>query len=79
MYALKTTQAIRITRSKLVRERELERAIRLAQINNGAQGPVLVVLDADDDCPVILSAQLKARDLRIAQPRSVSIVIPNPA
>lgn len=76
VYALKTTQAVRIPRSKLVRERELERAIRLAQINNGAQGPVLVVLDADDDCPVILGAQLKARALAIAQPRSVSIVIP---
>jgi hypothetical protein len=73
MYALRTTQPVRITRSRLVREGELERAIRLAHINNHAQGPVLVVLDADDDP----GPRLKARALAVTQSQSVSIVIPN--
>src|SRR6266404_2225088 len=76
MFALHTTRPVRITRSRLVREGELERAVRLAQITNHAQGPVIVLLDADEDCPAILGPNLKSRALAIAQPQSVSIVIP---
>ena len=76
VYGVKTTQAVRITKSKLVKEGELARAIRLALINNQSRGPVLVVLDADDDCPVTLGAHLKAQALAIIQPHAVSIVIP---
>jgi hypothetical protein len=76
LFALRTEQPVRVTRSRLVREGELERAIRLARIRSHAPGPVLVVLDADEDCPAILGPNLKARALAIAQPQSVSIVIP---
>lgn len=75
-FAVKTARPVRITRSKLVRAGELERAIRLAQTANQAQGPVLVVLDADEDCPAKLGPSLKSRALGIAQPHGVSIVIP---
>ena len=75
-FAVKTTPPVRITKSKLIREGELERAVRLAHLNNGSRGPVLVVLDADEDCPAILGPSLRLRALAIAQPQSLSIVIP---
>ncbi len=77
-FGVQTTRPVRITKSSLVRPGELERAIRLAQINNRFQGPVLVVLDADDDCPAELGQTLKSRAMAVAQPGSVSIVIPKP-
>lgn len=76
IFTLRTSRPVRITKSKLVREGELERAIRLAHITNHAQGPVLVVLDADEDCPAILGPHLKSRGGAFASPHGVSIVIP---
>ena len=75
-YAVKTTKPIRITKSKLIRAGELERAIRLAQINNEPGGPVVVVLDADEDCPAMLGPSLKSRALPYARRHGVAIVIP---
>lgn len=75
-WAVKTTRPVRIPKSKLVRPHELERAILLARNINRGQGPVLVVLDADDDCPASLGPQLRSRALSISQPHEVSIVIP---
>jgi hypothetical protein len=76
IFMLRTSRPVRITKSKLVREGELERAIRLARITNHAQGPILVVLDADEDCPASLGPNLKSRASAIASPDAVSIVIP---
>jgi hypothetical protein len=75
-FAFKTTRPVRIPRSTLVRPGELERAIRLAQTTVDGKGPVLVVLDADEDAPCELGPRLKARALMIAQASRLSIVIP---
>ena len=74
MYAVRTTRPVEITKSRLVRAGELERAIRLAQ--RIALGPVLVILDADEDCPAILGPELKSRSIAIIPPQNVSVVIP---
>jgi len=76
LYAVKTARPVRVTKSRLVRSGELERAIRLARGTNREQGPVIVILDADDDCPAILGPSLKSRALAITSPGTVSIVIP---
>jgi hypothetical protein len=73
MYALQTTLPVRVPKSKLVRPGELERAIRLARMRT--RGPVLVILDADDDCPAILGPILKSRIIPIIPPQSLSVVI----
>jgi hypothetical protein len=75
-FALKTARPVRVPRGKLVRPAELERAIRLARIRNRSEGPVLVLLDADEDCPAELGPQLKSSALAICEPEAVSIVIP---
>lgn len=76
IFAVKTSRPVRIARSKLVRPGELERAIRLAQTINQAPGPILVLLDADEDCPAILGPRLKSRALAITRDNDLSVVIP---
>jgi hypothetical protein len=75
-FAVKTTRPVRAPRSKLVRPGELERAIRLARNATSGRGPVLVLLDADDDLPCLLGPALKARADAVAPPDGVSIVVP---
>jgi hypothetical protein len=53
-FSVQTSRPVRVTKSKLLRGDELERAVRLAVANTESQGPVLIVFDADDDCPATL-------------------------
>jgi Domain of unknown function (DUF4276) len=75
-FSVRMTQPVRVTKSQLIRHGELERAIRLALINNQSRGPVLVMLDADDDCPAVLGPKLKSRALAVIQSQNFSISIP---
>jgi hypothetical protein len=52
---------VRVTKSKLLRPGELERAAELAALNVGGNGGLLVVLDSDDDCPATLGPKLLER------------------
>src|SRR5690349_12666369 len=55
-----TFSPVRISRSKIVKPGELERAVKLASFKAEACG-VLVIIDADDDCPAQLGPQLLTR------------------
>lgn len=66
-----------MTKLRLIRPGELERAILLAQVSNNFKGPVLVMLDADDDCPARLGTDLKRRVLWQSQAWGVSIAVAN--
>ncbi len=52
---------IRVPRNKLLQPGELERAVEFASHRAGTDGCVLVLLDADRDCPAKLAPQLLAR------------------
>lgn len=54
---------IRVPKSKLLKPGELERYAHLAasRITRQTPGGVLLVIDADDDCPKILAPELAAR------------------
>lgn len=52
---------IRQPRQRLVKAGELEKAIELAARQAGPQGLVLILLDADDDCPARLGPDLLDR------------------
>jgi Domain of unknown function (DUF4276) len=52
---------LRIPRSKLVRDKELERAVELATRKTGGRGGVLILIDSDDDCPAELGPKLLER------------------
>ena len=59
---------VRIPRDKLLKEGELERAIELAMLDlNGSRGGVLILIDAEDDCPAALGPKLLHR-ARTARP-----------
>ena len=52
-------KAVRLSRGKFLTEPEFERAFRFARDNAGDGGVVVVLADADDDCPVELSAKIR--------------------
>ena len=53
--------AIRVPRSSIVKPGELERAVELARLKMKSPGGILIVVDADEDCPAKLGPQLLAR------------------
>src|SRR5215469_12294378 len=55
-----TFSPVRVSRSKIIKAGELERAAKLASLKAEGCG-VLVIIDADDDCPADLGPQLLAR------------------
>lgn len=75
-FTIQTSHPVRLTKSRLLRSDELERAVRLAMANTESQGPVLIVLDADDDCPATLGPRLRRRASAAAGTDRISVVIP---
>jgi hypothetical protein len=65
---------IRISRSKILRPGELERAVSLAALNAGRDGGIFVLLDSDDACPASLGPELLQR-VRATRPDIPSSVV----
>lgn len=66
---------IRVKRNRIVRAHELERAVGLAARLAGPDGSVLMLIDADDDCPANLAPALLRRAVRSRSVRSISVVV----
>ena len=66
---------IRIGRQKLLKDGELERAVELAAGQAGADGCVLILLDADDDCPAELGPELLQRARTRRPDCAISVVL----
>lgn len=66
---------VRRPRSSLVRPGELERAVELAA--RRSTGAILVLIDADDDCPATLGPDLTLRAQQARSDRLVSVVLAN--
>ncbi|MCI0694609.1 DUF4276 family protein [candidate division KSB1 bacterium] len=60
-YEVKIARPLRVGRYKVVRSGELERAIDLARHRPEGCAAILLLLDADDDCPKELAPILLAR------------------
>jgi Domain of unknown function (DUF4276) len=67
---------IRVSKSKLVKHGELERAVALAAMRS-ENGGIVVVLDADDDCPAQLGPSLLARVRNTRPDRPSTVVLAN--
>lgn len=66
---------IRVERNRVVRPEELERVVELAARTVATDGSILVLLDADDDCPAELGPELLQR-ARAARPdRAIRVVL----
>jgi hypothetical protein len=69
---------IRVRRDRFLnRDDEFQRFLKLAAAKCGEEGWILVLLDADDDCPAQLAAQILERARACVQHRQVSVVLAN--
>lgn len=66
---------IRVPKSRLIRPGELERVVILARKQVGGRGGVLIVLDADDDCPADMGPSLRERAVGPAGGLPVGVVV----
>ncbi len=72
---VETPRPIRVPRNRIVKEGELERAVTLASHKAGIDGCIIVLLDADRDCPAELAPQLVARAAAACPGRDVRAVL----
>jgi hypothetical protein len=69
---------IRVHRDRFLNHSaEFKRHVLLANAKCGRDGWVLIVLDADDDCPARLGPTILARAEQLLAHRRVSVVLPN--
>lgn len=69
---------IRVRRDRFLnRADEFERHVLLAAAKCAEDGWILVLLDADDDCPVVKSAQILERAQALVPHRRISVVLAN--
>jgi len=72
---ISTPRPIRLPRSKLKRQGELERAVQFAALRAGPHGAVLLVQDADADCAPKLAPELLHQARAVSGGRAVSVVL----
>ena len=68
-------QTIRVGKQRLLKAHELERTVELAARQCGAEGSILVLLDADTDCPRDLAPRIQERARSARSDRSIRVVI----
>lgn len=66
---------IRVPRDRVVKSGQLERAIHLAALRAGQRGRILVLLDAETDCPAILAPRLMERARETRPDRETRVVL----
>lgn len=71
-------QPIRVRRDRFLnREEEFRRVVALAASKARDGGWILILLDADDDCPARRGAEILERARDLAQHRRISVVMAN--
>lgn len=75
--SLEIKKPIRVPKNKFLKVGELERAVQLGIMKAGVLGSLLIVLDADKDCPARLGPEVlkRAQDVRPDFP--IGVVIAN--
>ena len=66
---------IRVKRHRLLKPNELERAVELAARQSGPEGHILILLDADEDCPKELGPEILARAAAARSDRRIHVVL----
>lgn len=66
---------IRVRRNRIVKPGEMERAVELAARRAGRDGCILILLDADQDCPAELAPELLQRATDARSDRRISVVL----
>lgn len=69
---------IRVRRDRfLSHDAEFHRYVRMAALQAGAGGGVIILLNADDDCPVTLASSIRARAEAAAPEMRFAVVLAN--
>lgn len=68
-------QPIRVTKDKLLKSGELERAVELAARKIGGAGAILILLDSDEHCPAELGPDLLKRASAARSDVSIAVVL----
>jgi hypothetical protein len=69
---------IRVRRDQFLnRDKEFSRHLSLAAGKCGEDGWILILLDADDDCPAILAKEIEQRARNLIPHRHISVVLAN--
>ena len=77
-YDIDIPMPIRVRRDKFIqRDDEFRGKLRLAGAKAGVSGAVLILLDADDDCPVTLATNVTGRAANVLPNSRVCVVIAN--
>ena len=66
---------IRVSRSKVIQEGELERAVEFAARKIGGRGAIFILLDSDDDCPARLGPELLCRAQQVHSDLPIAVVL----
>lgn len=74
-YDVGIERPIRVPKGKLLKVGELERAVDLAARRIAATDGIVVLVDADDDCPAELAAAMATRAAKSRSDRRISIVV----
>ncbi len=72
---LDVPRPIRVGRQRLLKVGELERTVELAARQSGRDGGILVLLDADRDCPKDLAEQILRRATAARRDRTIRVVL----
>lgn len=76
--AISLVQPIRVRRDRFLnKDEEFRRQLLLAAAKSGDDGWILIVLDADDDCPGVLGPRLCERARQLIPHRRLSVVLAN--
>ena len=74
-YDVGIERPIRVPKGKLLKVGELERAVDLAARRIDATDGIVVLVDADDDCPAELAAAMATRAAKSRSDRRISVVV----
>jgi hypothetical protein len=75
IYQIQVAKPVRVKRYQVVKAGQLEKAIELARSRRNC-GAIVVLLDADDDCPKDLADSLLSRAQNVAAALPISVVLP---
>ena len=68
---------LRVPRQRILKQGQLDEALRIAAIESGSDGRILILLDANGDCPRDLAPNILARARRTRSDRRIQVVLAN--
>lgn len=72
---VKTLHPFRVPRQNFLKPGEIERRVEFVANRSGADGRILILLDANSDCPKTLAAEITERARQARSDRAIQVVL----